>query len=70
MLNIDKAIQRDERRKAKARDRYASDPQYREKILAYQRAWGKANRDKTRTYTQRARAKKKSIEANNKNRAG
>lgn len=66
MMDVKKAIARDEKRKKVRRDRYASDPAYREALLAYKRAWDQEHRDQTRAYTKRARAKAKT----NKNKTG
>ena len=72
MLDVKKAILRDEKRKARQRQRYNEDPQYRDHVLAYKRAWDKANPDKIRSYNEkRAQTKKKTAaKAGSKNKAG
>lgn len=70
MMDVKKAIARDERRKKARRERYASDPEFRESLLAYKRSWDKAHRDQTRAYSIKSRQKAKVIKSDSKNKTG
>ena len=70
MMDVKKAIARDERRKKARRERYQADPVFRENLLAYKRAWDAAHRDQTRAYSIKSRQKSKIIKSDSKNKTG